>query len=455
MSSTERVAVVGWNGDDAATDSRIVKFFNWETPSKNLNLKDYDIWVLLPDTIPDRMPSGTIWDALDVEYVHDALLHNTVIYVLGDARRRIDAGSYTRDFLSWLGLSIRWDSARSTVERNAPELAIRFGVTEYIGARRTWDYALEWAVDYSGTLGGSILGRSQTSISKYTLDIFSLCMNRYNRCIAFGIQLSLNKSTGRYQGEWRVETSYGAVIILPGNSDEVVDYLNSFLVEAIGVSLKEQPPPWVETLTVHGQMELDEKLSDLYAKQDEIAGSIAAVLDDRQKLRSPLGVLYQTGTELEVSVLDMLEQLGAVVERPTESNLEDGWLAVETNQGKFEGVLEIKSTKKPQFDSYGTKQLLEWVTRGIQLRTKKYKPIFVGNAALMISHTERKNPFPKNWIEQAKLGDIVALTTSTLFDAYVMHKCVTLASDEFWNRLFSKSGVFAATDLEACSKSNV
>jgi len=445
----QRVAVVGWEGDSLTTDGYVVSFFEWQTPAASLNLKDYDVWVLLPDAIPKDLKSGTIWDALNVDYVHDALLHETIIYVLGDARRTVETTIHHRYFLDWLGLAIKWDSARSTVERYSAELASKYEVTDYMERRAQWDYALDAAQNFGGTMGGSFLTRGQTQYSKYDLDVLPLYKNRYGRSIAFAVQLSMYHSGERYSSGWEVSANYGSVVLLPANCDEVADYLNSFLTCAMKVSLRDEPPPWVESMVTPGQSDIDTQLSDLACKRAELEETLSGALSVRKELRKPLEVLYQTGSALEACVLAMLDELGAVIERPTETNREDGWLTA----GGKEGVLEVKGTRKVQFDSYGPKQLLEWVNRGIQLRLKKYKPIFIGNSSPNLPPDERKSPFPKNWIEQARLGEIVAMSTPTLFEAYVMDKEERLDRDKFWAKLFSKSGVLTREDVASCLKS--
>ena len=146
-------------------------------------------------------------------------------------------------------------------------------------------------------------------------------------------------------------------------------------------------------------------------------------------------------------MLALLESLGASIERPAEVNREDGWILVTTSQGDFEGVLEVKGASKAQFDSNGIRQLLEWVNRGMELRFKKYKPIFIGTTSPQLAPADRSDPFPDGWKKHAALANVAALTTSTLYDAYCLHVAGKLDTDSFWVRLFATTGVFYKHDI--------
>jgi hypothetical protein len=115
---------------------------------------------------------------------------------------------------------------------------------------------------------------------------------------------------------------------------------------------------------------------------------------EREKTRECLKLLYERGDQLEVVVRDILRGLGAHVEDPENPGKEDGWVTVQVSGQILEGVIEVKSTKNPQFGEDGIRQLLDWVDRGIQLRQKKYKGLFFGNSSVDKVINERY-PFGK------------------------------------------------------------
>jgi hypothetical protein len=107
----------------------------------------------------------------------------------------------------------------------------------------------------------------------------------------------------------------------------------------------------------------------------------------------------------------------------------------------LEGVLEIKGTNSDQFDISGFRQLLEWQHRGIELRHKKYKPIFIGNSAADRPVDKRPVAFSDTWQKSAELASVVAVKTEDLYYAYELKLAGKLDVTKLWDNIFATDGV--------------
>ncbi len=432
----KRVAVIGWEAASVSNDDYTVSFFGWHYDSSSVNLKDYHFWVLLCDTMED--PNNQFWQLLRPDYVHHALLHKTTIFVIGHPFGQIStSGSYWDGFMWWTGLRFDWDEATSTADGRHVEEESQFELSTYLDKIHKARFALEHFREYMDIV------EPVSESRRFTFVQTPFIRNRYGRSIAFALTLRFWERSSRSQN-WRHVRDYGRLVVLPPNSSDLGTALGEFLTERFSLSLREEPPVWILATEAPGQIALDEGLAEANQELEIVQQKISRLSLERVMVRSCLNLLYQTGPALEEAVLDALVRLGADVENPVEPGREDGWILVnDPSSGPLEGVLEIKGTQKPQFDSYGPKQLLEWVNRGIELRTKRYKPIFIGNPSASLPLDERANPFPDNWVKQAALGHIAALTSQTLFEAIQRLEAGTFDKADFWNRLFATEGVFS------------
>jgi len=86
--------------------------------------------------------------------------------------------------------------------------------------------------------------------------------------------------------------------------------------------------------------------------------------------------------------------------------------------------------------------LLDWINRGIQLRKKKYKGIFIGNNAIDIPPNNRPNAFSDGWVESAKLSEICAIKSEDLYKIYLINSQKKINLNLFWEELFNTNGIF-------------
>ena len=113
----------------------------------------------------------------------------------------------------------------------------------------------------------------------------------------------------------------------------------------------------------------------------------------------------------------------------------------------LQGVLEVKSTRKAQFSELGLRQLNDWVNRGIELRRKLYKGVFIGTNAIRQHPNERPDAFSDSFRQSAELHKYVVMTTSDLLNVLLAVKGGELEADAFWRELFSCDGTLDCSEL--------
>ena len=255
-----------------------------------------------------------------------------------------------------------------------------------------------------------------------------LCQNRYNNALAFALILCYN----------RVEL--GQLFFLPRiplPEDETIQ----LVLSCLGIDSELPEPEWLEGFDAPGQEEFDNEIDRIESQFGTLKKQLATAHEKRTKCRECLKLLYEKEYALEPVVRDVLRGLGADVEDPKEKGKEDGWLVVKVGDKTYEGVLEIKSTRRDQFSEDGRKQLLEWIDRGRAQRRKKYKGIFVGNSAVEKPIHDRPDAFSDNWKSAAELSEICALKTEHLYAIYVLKKIGKINMDEIWTTIFESNGV--------------
>jgi hypothetical protein len=373
---------------------------------------------------------------LDFRAASDILLHEGKIIILGDPRFDIPKQKgETKPFLGWTGAKFAWDSQPGdTIKSNGHS-----EFEDYEKYLRRWNYSLakcalnetvfaeRWDFDYIRRKGWSAWTNIRTA-----------CFNRYEHALAFSIW-------HRIGSEHSAHISYGPIYFLPEISLDADEALQIALRDFCNAASELPEPEWVSGFNVPGQKPIDEKIAQIRAVLAEQQTALEKTIVERIEARTCLKLLYEREFALEPVVRNILRQLGAKVEEPTEKNKEDGWITIQVAETTYEGVLEIKSTKNDQFGEDGRKQLLDWIDRGRTLRNKNYKGIFVGNSAVtkpLKTLSDRPNAFSDSWKKAAALSQICAMKSEELYLIYLLHKQGKLNLDDFWAKLFTTNGIF-------------
>jgi hypothetical protein len=441
-----KVAIIGLpNGSDKEEGLRW-DCFDWNTSTSRVNLHDYDVWVLYLPSFK-QPPPGSVFYLLTPDYVYEALLQNTQIFVVGDPR--IEAPNefgIKEAFLCWTGYAFDWKNKVGDTIEFVPD-SDYFLLHSYLAEMRSWNYALASVFQAPRYHASSVVRRLMPH-KCIELSLEPIARNRAKESVAFTLILTLYRA---FHGEWVFDKKLGTITFVPLLSNDAEADLRRFLEGSLSISLEENPPEWIAAINAPGQEKVDEEILQLGDEIQRLQQSLRGANDHRNTLRECLGLLYQGNSKLEDIVRDILQKMGAMVEVPTERNKEDGWITVMIGESTVEGVLEIKSTGKPQFTEEGVRQINDWIGRGKVNRHKTYRGVFIGNSSIKQEPSKREFPFSDSWVKAAKLIPITALTTEALFRAYELFAAGKLDMAKFWTAIFSTDGVVVMEKLlEEC-----
>jgi hypothetical protein len=437
MARQKKIAIIGARGYNSHSAEVRVVSYAWDRLDEVANLKDFDTVVLDLLSEVDRANYEKLARILDARTMLDVLGHQGVIILLGDPRAETTAGP----FLSWTAMNFNWDSKPGdTIEksRDWKEGPLR----EYSRHFSRWEYALRSVGPDEHLLAWLFPLAVTQSNRRVVVEKEPFAWNRYSEDLAFAANLAFQKQIYHSYGEkWETESRFGSIIFLPKVDLPDDEALLIVLRDVCGVEAGIPEPEWIASYSPPGQTAIDDQIEkikeQISAKRAELDGELVK----REAARDCLKLLYERGQPLEVIVRSTLRELGAAIEEPTDPGKEDGWIGVAALPGEHEGVLEVKSTKNEQFDEYGLRQLLEWISRGVELRHKKYKGIFVGSNSVDEPAGTRKSGFSDNWKKSAELHGIVALRSEDLYELYLLRKEDQLDLGALWEAVFSTNGV--------------
>ncbi len=462
MSNRQRkIMLIGATGYNRSANEIKIDCFEWREIQKIKNIKDYDVLILdLLKLDTEEARKIIKWkhfiSMLNFETLKAIMRSNGMIIVIGDPRfniidetSRMDGGSkqiINRNivkFLDWTRLDFCWDNKPGTTtlircDHNHKEFR---GYLEYL---KDWKYSLS-TVEISKESKESF--NSIEYNIENNLEIYikknELCQNRYYNSLAFELRYQTLENVHTYNHvRKKLKWSFAPMIFLPKITLNEGDTLLLILEDVFDIKMELPEPEWLKQYSVPGQAEIDKKIKEIETKSKKLSNQLEVEESKRENVRRPLKLLYEIKRPLEPVVREILEELGAQVEEPKENNKEDGWIKVNIEGKTYEGVLEIKSTKSKQFGEEGLKQLLDWINRGIQLRKKKYKGIFIGNNAINIPPNKRPNAFSDGWVKSAELSGICALKSEELYHIYFLNSQKKINLKLFWEEFFNTNGIF-------------
>jgi hypothetical protein len=441
-----KILILGAGGYSFSDETTRVFSFGWEDLGSIKNLRDYDVLILdLLGSPPKEWQR--FYDLLDAAVMMD-ILRSGEILVLGDPRFQVETslhggGKVRRPFLEWTTGQFNWHNRHGDTVEILDDPHFR-QYQPYLKHLKHWDYALDsvWVnreqLGFAANLGALELFGERVGLHKITL-----AQNRYSKDLAFLIKLVLASPAGLSR-----EIS-GPVVFLPKTGLGEQDSLLLLLKSLYGVEIGASAPSWLSHYQAPGQEMIDKRIGQIEKQLKELRENLANAQSERAEARKYLKLLYERGKPLEDVARDALRELGATVETPKEEGKEDGWITVKIGTKTLEGVLEIKSTSSEQFDIAGFRQLLEWVQRGIELRHKKYKAIFIGNSSIESPVDNRPPAFSSSWQKSAELGSVAALKSEDIYYAYELKALGKLDVTAFWENLFATDGIFDRSKIRS------
>jgi hypothetical protein len=377
------------------------------------------------------------------------VLQSGAIYIIGDPRFKFKTkDGITYNFSEWTGLSFYWDNLPGDTviyDRYTEQSFENYDL--YINHLDNWDYSLK-DVKINESIVTRILNLEQLKKKSHKLriDKHFFCKNRYDYGLAFELNFNLVKF-GNYSSGYREDSiqKYGPFIFLPKislNDEETIEFV---LKNLFNLEISSNKPVWIDSISVPSQNIFEQQISEIEEQITDLTEKLNEKKEQLESERNCLKLLYGINQDLEIVVREILRKLGAKIEEPEDSAKEDGWITVNSFNEIYEGVLEIKSTKADCFDEKGRKQILDWVNRGISLRQKKYKGIFIGNSSITKILNKRKFAFSDSWVKSAKIGEICAIKTEHLLVVYFLQLLNMINIDLFWKELFKTNGIFDAS----------
>ncbi len=268
--------------------------------------------------------------------------------------------------------------------------------------------------------------------------------NRYAGSLAFEVHLVAVRRQRQVMERDHVDILFanGPIIFLPRTSLGDEESMALILLDAYDVEVALPEPGWIEAMIAPEQAPIDQTMEDLRLEVATLVDEYKKLQEQRKQKREVLRLLFDRGTSLEVIVRDTLRELGGTVEDPTDPGQEDSWISIQIDGQMVEGVLEVKGTSKDRFNEEGLSQLLKWKHRGIELRRKNYKGIFIGNIADDRAPEQRSNPFSSNFMDHAQLQKAAVILTTDLYLAHQLKRAGLLNEGDFWRDLFDTNGIF-------------
>jgi hypothetical protein len=442
MSRKRKIIILGGKGYQLETKDLLVKCFLWSEIQKIKNIRDYDIVIINLLSEPKKLDSKLLFEHLNIESALGITQNGGVMIVVGDPRFEIETIDQENKekkkypFLWWTGVKFHWDdSPGDTVNFEDDYLHRKYA--DYISHLSKWDYSLS---DCSLNKKQLMQMFDESIFEKHgwslDLEFDRFCHNRYRNALAFSVRTGIFT---KYKDQ--KPFYYGPIIFLPKidkNEDETIQII---LRDLCDVETELPEPNWLTDYVAPGQSKIDKEIEEITLDLETTFQDLRRAEEEREKIRTCLKLLYEREYALEPATRSILRALGAHIEDPSERGKEDGWIVVAIERKKYEGVLEIKSTKSDQFSENGIRQLLDWIQRGISLRKKKYKGIFIGNSAVDKPLNERPWAFSDSWQKSAELNDICAMKTEDLYFIYVLKKEGKIDVNTFWKAVFENNGI--------------
>lgn len=318
------------------------------------------------------------------------------------------------------------------------------GLGRYLESARSYEVVtgeLQWNVDRMPP----VMDRFPPRV--WNMDRTVLAVSRHGQPVAAVYRTVSYGSDERMAPRLDTER-HGLLYFLPPSRLPALDAAMIILEDLFGLVSESAPPGWVEEAVAPGQADVDRKIEDAERQLEELKARKLTLEAERKQLREPLRLLYESKRALEPVVLDILEKLGAKVERPPKDvNAEDGWITATVGGEELHGVLEIKTTEKAHLPELPIRQAVDWREKSITERGHDYKGIVIGAADVEAPPSERGDPFSHNFKKNAERNRIAVLRCEDLYHAYQLHSDGRLDSEAFFRRIFETEGIAVFDDL--------
>lgn len=454
MSQVKKILIIGSSAYKTSDSEVRIDCYSWRKVGQIKNPRDYHTLIIDLLSISDEKSRSQVpWDEVHLKlsiYTSTQITkRGGQIVLIGDPRFRIPApkesparhSNINIPFLKWTGLKFGWDNSPGDTTYAVSDNS---KYEQYLKRLSQWHYSLTDVVMDESIMGQCVdfeeLNQKGITVSLLTT---KLCRNLSKYALAFTVLLEYYMEEATVRGTKKKSVYRGGpIIFLPRINATEEETVEIVLRDVCRVEILTPEPEWVRHYVAPGQKLIDQRIDKRQKAILKEKKSLKKDEDKRIEARERLKLLYVGETELEPVVWNILEKLGANVEKPKNPGKEDGWVSVEIGDAKYKGVLEIESTTKNQFNEKGIEQLAKWKDRGIRLRHEKYKGIFIGNSCRNEPPEGRPCPFADDWRKTANISEICVLMTADLYRLYELQWCGKFDVNTFWSDVFQTDGVF-------------
>ncbi len=453
MSQPKKILIIGSIAYKKSDSKVRIDCYSWREVGEIKNPRDYHTLIINLLSIPDEKSRSQVpWDEvrsrLTIYTSTQIMKRGGDIVFIGDPRFRIPTrkkspakhSNIDIPFLKWTGLKFDWDNSSGDTMHavgDNPEYE------QYLKRLSQWHYSLADVVMDKLIMGQYVdFGGLEQEGIIVSLLTTKLCANLSHFALAFTVSLEYYKDKKtRYEIRKELFYTEGSIIFLPRIDAMEEEALEIVLRDICRVEIMPPEPSWVKQYVAPGQKSIDEKISIHQESITKEKECLEKDEDKRVEVRECLKLLYVGEMELELVVWNILEKLGANIERPKNPGKEDGWIEVKVGNRNHRGVLEIKSTRSCQFGEDAIGQLAKWKDRAIRLRKTAYKGIFIGNSCRDKPPNQRPEPFADGWRKSANMSEICALMTTDSYRLYELKCCGKFDTDTFWSDVFQTNGI--------------
>ena len=431
-SKERRILVLG-----SAPHTRLVKAYEWDKLPADLNVADFDTVIM--DFVPfanlefakgvniDTMPS---WQ----QFARHVFSADSEVIVIGSPAFQLGSNPF-RLPTWWLPVDLGFSYEKGTEIRNVDE---QFSF--YFNLVREWSFYLEGIADEHSDFLQMYLNLGAPGRYSIQPQIVPIAETRFGRAIGFRLAVVAYAKSNN-----RVGSLSTHILWLPAttevSSHEAVDLI---LREMYGLRFEKEPPNWVAEYSLPSEYPIEQVVSE---KEIAITKLVSELDEARSQLKRASRfrkLLYEQGEDvLEPVVRDALRELGATVEDPKKKGREDGRVTDPMNRN---GMLEVKG-RSGDLRLSDVRELDNWVRDAMANEGWHSKGILVANLQCDTEPSRRKDLFPKNCLEAARVFGVSILTTSQLFCALVDDQKKELDRKRFWETVFTSVGLCDLPEL--------
>jgi len=220
---------------------------------------------------------------------------------------------------------------------------------------------------------------------------------------------------------WRLKAGLGVVYFLPPppqscNKEKVYGVLIQVAKKNFNELIVTPEPIWAKTVEIPGVNIIEQQLTDLQQKIDDLNDNQSKFLSEKQELLNYKFLLYENGKNLENAVIGAFRLMGFVAEPYVKDDMEHD-VILTSAEGR--AIAEIEGKDKEAIHIEKMDQLNREVDEDFKEHKDFAQGILIGNPYRLLPVDQRKDPFTEKVKIFVKKKNFKLLTTVELFNAVI------------------------------------